>query len=95
LQGSSGAVIVADVNRIETIERLPEHVQLFLSVNPKNSLVIALNKSDLVDEEKLEKLTEMVQSQNLQQVLGIYKTSAKTGSFVDDIFQQLASKSLE
>jgi small GTP-binding protein len=95
LQGSSGAVIVADVNRIETIERLPEHVQLFLSVNPKNSLVIALNKSDLVDEEKLEKLTEMVQSQNLQQVLGIYKTSAKTGSFVDDIFQQLASRILE
>src|SRR5919199_2023826 len=60
LQGSSGAVVVADVSRTETIERVPEHIQLFLSVNPKGSLVVALNKSDLVDEEKLAKLTQLV-----------------------------------
>jgi small GTP-binding protein len=95
LQGSSGAVIVADVNRIETIERLKEHVQLFLSVNPKGSLIVALNKSDLVDEEKLEQFIKIVQIQNLQQVLGIYKTSAKTGSFVDEIFHKLAFNTLE
>ena len=95
LQGSSGAVIVADVSRIETIDRLSELMQLFLSVNPKGSLVVALNKSDLIDEEKLEKLTQIVQTKKLKQVSGIYQTSAKTGSYVDDIFQQLAYKSIE
>jgi small GTP-binding protein len=96
LQGSSGAIIVADVNRIETLERLPEHIQLFLSVNPKSSFVIALNKSDLIDEEKMTKLLEMVQDkEGLEAVSAIYQTSAKTGLFVDDIFQKLAYKSIE
>ena len=95
LQGSSAVVVVADVSRTETIDRLPEHVQLFLSVNPRGSIVVALNKSDLVDEEKLEKLTKIVQFENLDQVSGIYPTSAKTGSYVDEIFQQLAYKSIE
>jgi len=95
LQGSSGVVVVADVSRTETIDRLPEHVQLFLSVNPRGSIVVALNKSDLIDEEKLEKLAQIVQLKNLEQVSEIYATSAKTGSYVDEIFQQLAYKSIE
>lgn len=96
LQGSSGAIIVADVSRTETLERIPEHIQLFLSVNPKGSLIVALNKSDLIDEEKLTKLVQIVQAkEELQKVSGIYQTSAKTGLFVDEIFQQLAYKSLE
>jgi len=95
LQGSSGVVVVADVSRTETIDRLPEHVQLFLSVNPRGSIVVALNKSDLIDQEKLEKLAQIVQLKNLEQVSEIYATSAKTGSYVDEIFQQLAYKSIE
>lgn len=96
LQGSSGAIVVADVSRTETLERLPEHIQLFLSVNPKGSLIVALNKSDLIDEEKLEKFIQMVQLQKgSDRVAGIYPTSAKIGLYVDEIFQQLAYKSLE
>jgi small GTP-binding protein len=96
LQGSSGAIIVADVSRIETLERLPEHIQLFLSINPKSSFIIALNKSDLIDEEKLVKLIEFVQLQEgVDKVSVIYQTSAKTGLYVDDIFQELAHKSIE
>ncbi len=95
LQGSSGAIIVADVNRHETLDRIPEHIQLFLSVNPKGTLIIALNKSDLIELEKLEKLTQLVQMHKLERVAGVYQTSAKTGSYVDEIFQQLAYKSLE
>lgn len=90
LQGASGALIVADVSRIETIERIPEHVQLFLSINPKSSLIIALNKSDLIDEEKLTKLVQMVELQKLERVSKIYQTSAKTGAYVDEIFEKLA-----
>ncbi|MEW6495663.1 MAG: Rab family GTPase [Cyanobacteriota bacterium] len=90
LQGASGALIVADVSRIETIERIPEHVQLFLSINPKGSLIIALNKSDLIDDEKLTKLVQMVELQKLERVSKIYQTSAKTGAYVDEIFEKLA-----
>jgi small GTP-binding protein len=95
LQGSSGAIVVADVSRIETIERIPEHIQLFTSVNPKSSAIVALNKSDLIDEEKLQKLVQIIQNQELKQVIRLYTTSAKTGLFVDEIFQKLAYKILE
>jgi small GTP-binding protein len=95
LQGASGAVVVADVSRLETIERLSEHVQLFSSINPKGAIVVALNKSDLVDEEKLAKLTELVPVKDCERVVEIYQTSAKTGAYVDQMFQQLAEKSLE
>ena len=89
LQGGSGAVIVADVTRQETVERISEHIKLFSSVNPKGSITLALNKSDLVEEEKLTKITHLVQLQYSDQVLGIYQTSAKTGSYVDEIFNKL------
>lgn len=90
LQGSSGALIVADASRMETIERLSEHIQLFLSINPKGSLLVALNKSDLIDQETLTQLTQKVQHSYSDKVAGFYQTSAKTGSFVDEIFQQIA-----
>lgn len=95
LQGGSGTIIVADVTRTETIERIPEHIKLFLSVNPKGKIILALNKVDLVDQEKLPQLVEMIKIQDVKQVSGIYLTSAKTGASVDEIFQKLSSKILE
>lgn len=89
LQGGSGVVIVADVSRQETVERITDHIKLFLSVNPKGSIVLALNKSDLVEDEKLTKLTHVVQLQYSEQILGVYQTSAKTGLYVDEIFNKL------
>ncbi|HEY9674079.1 MAG TPA: Rab family GTPase [Waterburya sp.] len=95
LQGASGAVVVADVTRIETLERLTEHTELFLSINPKGSIVIALNKIDLIDKDKLSKLTELVQENHKEKVLEIYQTSAKTGSYVDEMFHTLGHKIIE
>jgi small GTP-binding protein len=95
LQGSSGALIVGDMSRQETLERIPEHIQLFLSVNPKGLIAIALNKADLVDEEKLEKLTSKYQFDDYERVLVTYSTSAKTGVHVDEIFDKLSFKIAE
>ena len=95
LQGSSGALVVADVSRPETIERLIEHIQLFSSVNPKGNIIIALNKLDLVDEEKLAKMVEIAEATAPERVLATYTTSAKTGKDVDDIFHKLAYKMVE
>lgn len=95
LQGSGGAIIVGDFSRQETLDRIPEHIQLFLSVNPKGLIVVALNKSDLVDEEKLSKLLLNYQFQDQQRVLATYATSAKTGIYVDEIFDKLAYRMIE
>lgn len=95
LQGASGALVVADVSRPETIERLIEHIQLFSSVNPKGNIIIALNKLDLVDDEKLAKMVEIAEAIAPDKVLATYTTSAKIGKDVDDIFHKLAYKMVE
>lgn len=92
LRNSSGAVIVADVSRPETIKKIPEYIQLFLSINPNSAIIIALNKFDLIAQEELKK---QFQLRKLEYISAIYPTSAKTGLFVDEIFQQLAYKILD
>jgi len=94
LQGASSAIVVADVNRQVTVDHIHEHVESFLSVNPKGSIVVALNKADLLDADKLVKMLDCP-SVKLTQVIGTYSTSAKTGSQVDQIFQQLAYQMLK
>ncbi len=95
LRGSSGALVVADVSRPETIERIPEHIQLFLSVNPKGFIILILNKSDLIDEKELTKLLQRVQLKDWERVSGVYQNPVTTASSVDEIFQQIAYRSLE
>lgn len=94
LQGASSAIVVADVNRQVTVQHIHEHVECFLAVNPKGSIIVALNKADLFDPDKLVKMLECPSVQ-LPQVIGAYSTSAKTGSQVDQIFQQLAYQMLK
>ncbi|MBD2577095.1 Rab family GTPase [Oscillatoria sp. FACHB-1406] len=95
LQGAKGALIVGDVTRPETIERFCDHIKLFLSVNPKGIIILTLNKTDLVEPQKLEKLAELARNQQTEQVLALYKTSAKTGENVQGIFDTLARKMLQ
>jgi len=92
LRGSSGAIIVADVTRQETMERVEEHIKLFLSINSQGFIIIAFNKSDLFDEEKVAQLLTTYNFSEQQRVISTYATSAKTGKDVDLIFEQLAYK---
>ena len=95
LQGASGVLIVADVSRTETVERISEHIKLFSSVNPKGLIIIALNKVDLIDEEKLALLVEISHAIARDKVIAVYTTSAKTGQDVDEIFHKLAYTMVE
>jgi small GTP-binding protein len=95
LQGAKGAVIVGDVTRQETLDQIPEHSHNFLTINPKGFVVVALNKSDLIDAEKLDRLLQQVQLQPEQRILGARATSAKTGNNVDSLFQTLAHRLLD
>lgn len=94
LQGSKGVIIVADLTRSETIEHIQEHIKLFLSMNPKGQIIVALNKSDLLDEAKIAKIMASYPLAS-EKVSAIYNTSAKTGKNVDEIFQTLTAKMME
>lgn len=89
-QGAKGAIIVGDVTRPESLENISEHIQAFLKVNPKGKTVIALNKSDLIDAEYLEKYRQVYSFKDNQAFVSTYASSAKTGTNVDEIFQSLA-----
>ncbi|WP_448265955.1 Rab family GTPase [Nostoc sp. DSM 114159] len=91
-QGSKGAVIVGDVTQAETLNHIQEHIQTFLAVNPNSYIVVALNKSDMIAAEYLEKIRQMHQFTNQANILDTYVTSAKTGNNVDKIFQALATR---
>ena len=87
-RGAAGALAVADLTRRETIDNLYKFCDKFLSVNPKASLVILGNKSDLFQDD------EQTQSE-LEQAAAHYKsehtiTSAKTGEGVEKAFLKLS-----
>ncbi len=95
LQAAMGAVIVVDLSRRETLERLREHIERFLSINPQGLIIISLNKSDLFDPLEVGELVDRIQFKDQQQVLATYATSAKTGQDVDLMFETLADQLIE
>lgn len=92
LQGASSAVIVADVSRQVTIDHVSDHLQAFLSVNPKGFGIVALNKADLLTEEQQQDFLEKCHLNSPNKIVAVYPTSAKTGVNVDDIFLNLAQR---
>lgn len=92
LKGASGAIIVADLTRSNTLNNLNQHINLFLEINPQCIIMIALNKADLLPSEKLNKLIKSYSHYDCEQVIQTYKTSAKTGEGVADLFQELAMR---
>lgn len=92
LQGASGALIVADITRKETIEHLPQHIDTFTKINPKGKLIVGLNKSDLIDRDSQKRYMDYVaQFPEFSKAIASYISSAKTGNSVDEMFLQLAT----
>lgn len=94
LKGASGSIIVADLTRSTTLNTLRQHVDLFHEINPQGTIIVALNKADLVPPEKLHKLIEVHGSLSDEKRLGTYITSAKTGEKVEEMFYQLSQAML-
>jgi small GTP-binding protein len=90
LQGAGGAIIVADVTRLETLDGIVAHVEDFLALNAKAVVVIALNKADLLDAEQVNRLYGTYALLDHPRVLATYLTSAKTGQEVSQAFETLA-----
>ncbi|WP_292654111.1 Rab family GTPase [Nitratifractor sp.] len=84
--GAHGAIFVADCNREATIKDLAEHIETFLTVNPKAKYVIAYNKSDLLSAE---------QKADFPLEENAFLTSAKEGENVNRLFSTLAEEIIQ
>ncbi len=94
LQGAKGVIIVGDVTRQSSMQNLKDHVELFQSINPKSSLIIALNKVDLIESDERDLLLTSIPTEFTNSNISIHVTSAKTGEGVDEAFQKLARQIL-
>jgi small GTP-binding protein len=94
LQGAKGALLAGDVTRESSIQNIKSHVELFQSVNPKSSMIIALNKVDLITTQERDKIAQYLINQFNHLKISVRLTSAKTGEGVEEIFQILARQML-
>ena len=85
-RGASGAILVADATRKETLENLQELKDIFLTANPNAKFVTAHNKVDLLSEIAVECL-------HLEEGDG-FLTSAKDDKNVEELFAALAKEIL-
>lgn len=87
LSGSAGAVLVGDMTRPHTFQRLPEYLGLFYGLNPHAQVVLAANKADLVDMRDRQVWDGEAVRQNLG--VPVFFTSAKNGEQVEDLLAHL------
>ncbi len=85
LRGSHAVLYVADGTRRETCDQLPELRAIVREAAGEVPELLALNKSDLTDRWTLAAGDE----QALAQAWDMVKTSAKTGTGVEDAFQRI------
>lgn len=85
LKGASGAIIVADVSRSDTVGAVKSHIMDLKRVNPDIAFVIAYNKIDL--------LTPL-QHDSYPIEENAFLVSAKENIYVEPIFESLTRRIL-
>lgn len=90
LRGASGALIVCDLTRKETLSIFERHARQMLLLNPRTALVYIGNKVDLITE-------RAISDRDMSELCGrlgssmYFLSSAKTGANVDEAFLHLAA----
>lgn len=90
LHGLSGALIVCDLTRRETLDSFELYTRQVRSQNPNASVVFVANKMDLTEE-------QVISKEDLDQISSVLGasyllTSAKTGWQVNQAFELLADQ---
>ena len=89
-QGAVGALLVYDVSIFETFEKVKTWVNTLQEAVGKDIIfVIAGNKFDLMDKNKMEQQKQKVDSYCAKEHCKHFYTSAKTGFNLDDTFDSL------
>ncbi|OQY48904.1 MAG: GTP-binding protein [Anaerolineaceae bacterium 4572_78] len=85
--GSSGAILICDLTRPETLDSLDKYIHNFWNINPDTPFVIAGNKADLIEDNAATmKELDKIATQNQ---MAYFITSAKTGQNVESLFHRL------
>ncbi|GAB4426611.1 MAG: Rab family GTPase [Anaerolineae bacterium] len=83
LRGASGAVLVCDLTRADTLANLERYVNGLLQHRSETRLVLAANKADLT--EGIEISPAQVEEMAAKMGISFYFTSAKTGETVETV----------
>ncbi len=95
-KGAGGALLVFDVTRRATFERLPQwvdHLVKNCGEIPPFPVILVANKTDL--EEARDVSTEEAKAFSEENGIQYFEASAKTGAKVKDVFEELAKLMLE
>ena len=92
LKGASGALVVADMNRQETIEKLVKYVQIFFSINPHGVAMAILTQPETGKELPIIYLVQFKQG---EQLILSCQSYPNTYQFMDEIFKTLAIEIVE
>ncbi len=87
LRGASGAVLVCDLTRPETLPNLSTYLNDLRRVSPSAQVILAANKADLAAEQRL--TSAEIEAYAVDHKVPFHLTSAKTGEGVENIFRQL------
>ncbi|MBN1979760.1 MAG: GTP-binding protein [Anaerolineae bacterium] len=87
MRGASGAVLVCDSTRQETLDRLRTYANDLSKINPGARFVLAANKCDLVEQQEL--APAQVEAAAAEIDAPWHFTSAKTGDAVEEMFHRL------
>lgn len=93
-QGVSGALLVYDMTRKETLEKLPLWIGQLKKFSPDVSLYLVGNKNDLIDRRQVS-FDEGEETKNSLQMVNFFETSAKTGDHIQETFEDLAKLLVE
>ncbi|MHA2243528.1 MAG: Rab family GTPase [Candidatus Hodarchaeales archaeon] len=88
-QGVSGALLVYDLTRKETLEKLPLWIEQLKKYSPDVRMFLVGNKNDLVDDRQIT-FNEGEQTKDRLQMVNFFETSAKTGNYIQETFKDLA-----
>jgi small GTP-binding protein len=93
LRGSAGAVLVCDLTRPDTLDSLRTYQENLFNANPEAKLVLAANKRDLTEQQRLG--TAQIEAFAAELDVPYVLTSAKTGDEVEPLFRQLGHLMVE
>ncbi len=88
-QGVSGALLVYDLTRKETLEKLPLWIEQLKKYSANVRMYLVGNKKDLIEERQITS-NEGEQAKDRLQMVHFFETSAKTGDHIQETFEDLS-----
>lgn len=88
-QGVSGALLVYDLTRKDTLEKVPLWIDQLQKYSPDARMYLIGNKNDLT-EERIISFEEGETAKKELNMVKFFETSAKTGDHIQDTFEDMA-----